>query len=295
MKKDFFENCCIVNYSSGNYIAGQKRLKQSLIDNGYSGDFLFFDDTDSRFPAQSKIPYGFKLKAVSLAIDKGYKYILWLDSNLVCIRKPVKIFSIVKEKGIYVYSPYADKMGYWCSDLALQSFSLERDDSYKIDELCAAIVGLNVDSKTSNDIFTEWNNFANDGKTFKGLSEKYEIKDSFINLDNIVSKDNCVKGHRHDQTALSFLAWKYKLDIHYLEVKDVCAVNSENLKHKYSKAISFDIEFAQNRDVKTKKYYQKYDKWGNSKGLKKLYFIFLSFIDTIRRRIFYAKVKNNIK
>ena len=287
MKNNFFKDCCIVNYSSGIYIVGQKRLKQSLIDNGYSGDFLFFDDSDSRFPKQSKIPYGFKLKAVSLAIEKGYKYKLWLDSNLVCIRKPVKIFTIIKEQGIYVYSPYAEKMGYWCSDLALQSFSLERETSFDIDELCAAIFGINADSKNAKDIFTEWNNFANDGKTFKGLSEEYDIKDSFMNLNNIVSKDKRVKGHRHDQTALSFLAWKYKLDIHYLEVKDVCAVNSENFKHKYSKAISLDVEIAQNRDIKTQKYFDKYDKWGNSKGLKKLCFICLSFIDTIKRRIFF--------
>ena len=74
--------------------------------------------------------------------------------------------------------------------------------------------GINADSKNAKDIFTEWNNFANDGKTFKGLSEEYDIKDSFMNLNNIVSKDKRVKGHRHDQTALSFLAWKYKLDIH---------------------------------------------------------------------------------
>ena len=289
MKKSFFESCCIVNYSSGIYLNGQKRLKQSLIDNGYTGDFLFFDDSDVSFPLQSEIPYGFKLKAVSIAIEKGYKYILWLDSNLVCIRQPKKIFSIIKNQDIYVYSPYADKMGYWCSDLALQSFSIERNQAFEIDELCAAIFGINADSKKTVDFFAEWNNFAKDGKTFKGLSEEYDIKDSFKNLNNIVSKDNRVKGHRHDQTALSFLAWKYKLDIHYLEVKDVCAVNAATLKHKYSKAISFDVEIAQNRDIKTQKYFEHYNRWGNTKGINKFCFICLSFVDTIKRRLFLLK------
>ena len=116
---------------------------------------------------------------------------------------------------------------------------------------------------------------------------KDDIKDSFMNLNNIVSKDNRVKGHRHDQTALSFLAWKYKLNIHYLELKDVCAVNSETLKHKYSKAISFDVEIVQNRDIKTKVFFDNYDKFGNTKGFNKFCFICLSFVDTVRRRLFY--------
>lgn len=287
MKDSFFKDCCIVNYSSGIYLKGQKRLKQSLIDNGYDGAFLFFDDSDSSFPLQSEIPYGFKLKAVSIAMEKGYKYVLWLDSNLICIRKPERIFSIIKKQGIYVYSPYADKMGYWCSDLALQSFSIERKQAFEIDELCAAIFGISTDSKIADKVFTEWNNFAKDGKTFKGLPENYDIKDSFINKNNIVSKDNRVKGHRHDQTALSFLAWKYKLNVHYLEVKDVCAVNAESLNHKYSKAISFDVEIVQNRDIKTAKFYENYNRWGNTKGFDKICFICLSFIDTIKRRLFY--------
>lgn len=287
MKKSFFENCCIVNYSSGIYLKGQERLKQSLIDNGYNGAFLFFDDTDPHFKPQEEKPFAFKPLSMYIAIQRGYKYILWLDANMICIRKPKKIFSIIKEDGVFVYSPYTSSMGTWCSDFALEKFKITRDESLNITELCSAAFGIDSGSEKAMNILNKWNDFANDGITFKGIPTQYSFWDSFTNNNLIVSKDNRVKGHRHDQTALSFLAWKYKLDIHYLEVKDVYAGNTTNIKHKYSKGISFDIEIAHNRDTKTHIFLKKYDKWGNTKGFNKICFICLSFIDTIKRRLFY--------
>lgn len=287
MKEPYFKDCCIVNYSSGSYKIGQSRLKQSLIDNDYDGNFLFFDDSDTCFKPQEEEPFAFKPLSMYIAIKKGYKYILWLDANMICIRKPKKIFSIIKQDGIFVYSPYTSNMGTWCSDFALEKFEITREDAFNITELCSAAFGVNSKCEKAMIILDEWKNFANDGITFKGIPAQYSFWDSFTNKTLIVSKDNRVKGHRHDQTALSFLSWKYKLDIHYLEIKDVYAGNTKNIKHKYSKGIAFDIELAHNRDTKTQIFLKKYDRWGNTKGLNKFCFICLSFIDTIRRRLFF--------
>lgn len=291
MKEIFFNSCCIVSFSTSNFITGQKRLKQSLIANGYTGDFLFFDDSNKKIPLQKDVPYGFKPFVLNIAVQKGYKYILWLDSSIICIRNPKKIFSIIKKEGTFVWSPYTAKMGEWCSDIALNSFNLQRETSFQIDELCGAIYGFNTENPDAISLFNEWNAYANDKKTFLGIPKNIDYKESFTNKTLLVSKDERVKGHRHDQTALSFLAYKYKIPLHYLEVKDICMTDLLNNNHIYSKAIGFDTILVLNRDIKSSVYYDTYNKYGNSKGLKKLLFIILSLIDTMRRRIFYIKKK----
>ena len=290
-QRDFFSDCCIVSYSTGNFLAGQERLKQSLLDNGYTGGILFFDDSEKGVPLQKDIPYGFKPYLLEKAIKKGYKNILWLDSSMICIRNPKKLFSIIKKEGTFVWSKYAEKMGYWCSDLALKSFDLTREKSFQITELCGAVFGFNVDSETGMKVFNEWNDFSKDSITFKGLPKKTDYKESYKNDTLLVSKDPNVKGHRHDQTALSFLAYKYNLKLHYLKIKDICSENVKTNEIQYSKAIGYDVIFVQNRDIKTSHYAVSYSKYGNKQGIQKMLFIILSFIDTIKRRLFYIRKK----
>ncbi len=69
---------CIVNTATGIYGRGQDRLKDSLIKNGYTGDFLFFrNELPPGCPSQEQAPWAFKIFAVKEAINKGYSSILY--------------------------------------------------------------------------------------------------------------------------------------------------------------------------------------------------------------------------
>lgn len=289
LKSKFFSDCCVVSYSTENFKIGQKRLKQSLINHGFTGGILFFDDSDKEIPLHNDIPYGFKPYVLKKAIQQGYKYILWLDSSIICIRNPKKIFSIIKKEGTFVWSPYTEKMGFWCADIALQSFNLDREKSFQINELCAAIFGFSTEHEIGMQLFNDWYNYSIDNITFKGIPKELDYKKSYTNEDFLVSKNNKVKGHRHDQTALSYLANKYDIKLHFLEVKDIYSENVKTKASQYSKAISLDVIFVLNRDIKTKNYINSYSKYGNKHGFNKIVFIILSFIDTIKRKLYYFK------
>lgn len=278
----FTSEFCIVNYASGIYKKGQKRLKDSLISNGYTGDFLFFTEENGELiPSQDESPWGFKPVLLNYAKEKGYKYILWLDSNMICIRKPVTIFKKIIKNGYYISSSYTTKMGYWCSDIALENFGIDRETSFKITEVNPSYVGINIYNSIAIKLLNEWNKYALDGITFRGIPQNYLLSETNKNDRGIVSKDTRVKGHRHDQTALSYLVWKYKLKISFMETKNVQSLTSNN-ENKYSIAIPLTVEIGQNRDIKFEKYYKTYNKWGNTTGFSKIKFIILSLIDTGR-------------
>lgn len=278
----FTSEFCIVNYASGIYKKGQKRLKDSLISNGYTGDFLFFTEENGELiPSQDESPWGFKPVLLNYAKEKGYKYILWLDSNMICIRKPVTIFKKIIKNGYYISSSYTTKMGYWCSDIALENFGIDRETSFKITEVNPSYVGINIYNPIAIKLINEWNKYALDGITFRGIPQNYLLSETNKNDRGIVSKDTRVKGHRHDQTALSYLVWKYKLKISFMETKNVQSLTSNN-ENKYSIAIPLTVEIVQNRDIKFEKYYKTYNKWGNTTGFSKIKFIILSLIDTGR-------------
>lgn len=278
----FTSEFCIVNYASGIYKKGQKRLKDSLVSNGYTGDFLFFtEENNDLIPSQEDSPWGFKPVLLNYAKEKGYKYILWLDSNMICIRKPVTIFKKIIKNGYYISSSYTTKMGYWCSDIALENFGIDRETSFKITEVNPSYVGINIYNPIAIKLLNEWNKYALDGITFRGIPQNYLLSETNKNDRGIVSKDTRVKGHRHDQTALSYLVWKYKLKISFMETKNVQSLTSNN-ENKYSIAIPLTVEIVQNRDIKFEKYYKTYNKWGNTTGFSKIKFIILSLIDTGR-------------
>lgn len=272
---------CIINYSSGNYTIGQKRLRESLKNLNFHGDILLLKDDDFPFlPKQEACPWAFKALAFQVAISKGYENILWLDSNCIVIRNPKSIFKKINKNGYYFASQSSHKMGEWCSDLALDNFGISREISFTIPEVNAAYIGLNSKNKISLALLNEWTHFALDGETFLGVKPPLQLKDSFSNKNNCLSNDKRVFGHRHDQTTLSFLVWKYKLLSNVKEFKNIQWV-SENGKNKYSRAIPFSVEIVQNRDIKSSEYLESYNKWGNNTGIKKIIFFIYSFISTI--------------
>lgn len=273
---------CIVNYADGVFLRGQKRLKESLVSCGYTGDFLFLSDSDKeRFPLHEDSPWAFKPLAIREAFSKGYEYVLWLDSSIICIRNPKQVFSKIMNQGFYFVTLNNDSFGEWCSDYALEELGIGREESYTFDELNAAIVGFNKNNGTACDILDEWCSFALSGKAFRGLPKEYELAATFNNNNKQCSTDIRVKGHRHDQTVLSYLVWKHHCKTNFTEIKNIQSINDNGLS-VYARAIPFFVCLVQNRDIKYENYLKSYSKWGNSKGIKKLFFILLSLLNTVR-------------
>lgn len=194
---------CIVNVSVGGwYPFGQDRLKDALYRLRYKGGFMFWrDQYPEGCPAQSAVPYAFKLYAIQAALKQGYRQILWLDSSMYPVKPVDHIFKTMRESGHFVIQD-GWNVGQWCSDAALAGFGIDREEAFNIPCILAGVLGLNFDNARTADFFGAWMQKCNDGFSFLG---------DWTNKEGQVSKDPRVRGHRHDQVIASILINKMQM------------------------------------------------------------------------------------
>jgi hypothetical protein len=192
----------IANFANKRYVFGQNRLRDSVPKN-FTGELLFYNNwCDIPCKPHEELAYGFKAAIIEKAIARGIRYILWLDSSFY-IRKDLDlIFDKIKTDGYILfnqgYSVGDITLGEWSSDAALRVFGISREEAYKMPSCIGGFFGL--DLHRNADFLHE----------YLALSKNPEVMNgSWNNLDNAVSIDSKVNGHRHDQTLLSFLSWKH--------------------------------------------------------------------------------------
>lgn len=191
---------CVVNFAKGSWHPlGQKRIRESFIQNGYEGSFQFYtDEKELGCPTHQQIPYAFKAYALKKAFDKGYDIVLWVDASITLLQPFSKVLDhIVKHKYMLLLNGWTS--GEWCSDAALSPLGITREESFTYPHIMACVMGFDAHDKTNIRFLNEYLARANDGITFKG---------AWKNDKQQVSKDPRVLGHRHDQTAASIIAWR---------------------------------------------------------------------------------------
>lgn len=193
---------CIINYATDHFLKGQKRLVDTCREQGYEGNFLLFNEKNPlKCPQHSKTPYAFKPYAMKAAFVKGYRYLLWCDSSVYPVAPVERAFALIREVG-YMFLPGGWNTGQWCSDAALVTLGITREDAFKIPHMVAGCQGLDMNEPKSRAYLDKWYELAGDGITFRG---------AWTNKKHEVSIDDKVLGHRHDQTAASVVAWKLGL------------------------------------------------------------------------------------
>lgn len=201
-----YKNCVIVNFANGHFAGQQDRLKYSLIEHGYSGDILLFNNENQLpgCPGHQNVPYSFKPYSIMEAVKKGYDYILWIDSPIVAIKPLDKIFEHIKTEGYCFFNNIGHELGKWTSDACLKKHSIGREESFNIKMIMACCMGFNMIHASSEDFINEYYKAATDGISYIG---------SWTNGANEVSTDKRVMGHRHDQSVASILIHKLNLNI----------------------------------------------------------------------------------
>jgi hypothetical protein len=194
---------CIVNFSDYKFERGQKRLKESLIQQGYQGDIILFNEygqvgSKSHF----EVPYQFKVYAIEKARQMGYQVVLYCDASIWAIKNVMPVINHISEKG-YLLEYCGFSVGQYSTDLCLNTLGITRDEAMKIELHSAGFTGLNFNNEIANDFFNQWYKLAKEEVTFQG---------DWKNDRNQCSNDERCLGHRHDQTTASFLANKLKME-----------------------------------------------------------------------------------
>jgi hypothetical protein len=197
------------------YVKGLPRLIRSALANGHRNNidcgFLIFSpdfktaDVDGvqiarKYPScypcpdHQLIPYGFKPWLFHVARCLGFEQVLWCDSTIV-VRKPLDfIWDTAEKEGLFVGENTGCPQNIWTSDDSLDAMGCPRDCAEN--QIMACAVGIDFRHPKAQTVFANWEQLSQDGITFqgKGKSTRPEFR-----------------GHRHDQSAMSWLCIKHQI------------------------------------------------------------------------------------
>jgi hypothetical protein len=185
----------IVNLATGSwYPLGQRRLNASLDNVGFTGLREFYvGEASVGAPLHKDANYVFKAHAVNRT--KG-DLMLWCDAANWAVKDLEPIWQAIEEDG-YVFFQHGHKIGTWTNDLTLQHFGWSRGQAMQREMLSSGIWGVDRSRSVG---YTLWEHFYGYRNLFHG---------AWNNTDGSESPDPRCKGHRHDQSILSILAWEY--------------------------------------------------------------------------------------
>lgn len=193
----------ILNVSTHLYVRGQWRLVTACQRFAPDAERLFWTN---RFPPGSPDhftnPYAFKAYAIAEAQRRGIDLVLWADASIVIVKPLDSLWARIEKDGYWI-SRNGWKNGEWCSDEALSCLFVTRDEAMEQEHVVATSFGLNLKSATGAAIADEYMRFAKNG-AFRG---------PWDNAAGQASSDPRVRGHRHDQTALSAIAHRMGLSL----------------------------------------------------------------------------------
>lgn len=196
---------CIINVGCGGwYPRGTDRLEASLRQVGYQGDLLLYRDRlPPGSPSHAQVPYAFKIHAIQEAARLGYDLVLWCDSSMHAIAHPAPLFEKIREVGhLFVGDP--NVVGNWSTDAFLRHWGLTRDEAMLIPMFSAGFTGLDLANPVSRVFLDVWSAASQDGVSFHG---------PWNNNDKSISQDERCRGHRHDMSTASLLAYRMGMAI----------------------------------------------------------------------------------
>lgn len=210
---------CIVCVGIGNWHPlGVQRLAESL--RGWDGVFYGWSEQyPPECPAHQEVPYGFKVRALQYGLSHNNfecENVLWLDSSFWAIGDVNRIFDIIDRDGYFLWHS-GWNCSTWTNDKSLRYFNVTRDEAESIPMIAAGCLGLSRRSPVAMSFLDQWDQAMRSG-TFQG-AHKRSPEDK---------EDSRYRGHRHDQSSASILAYQHGMRIH--EGDDLVSYWREDLK-----------------------------------------------------------------
>ncbi len=168
---------------------------------------LFYYGYPDGCPTQAQSQYAFKIFALRRVCDAGFNTMLWMDTAFQPIASISPLWEEIRAKGWYIQQQGDAVLGNWCSDRALQIFGICRDEAMQIPLCYSGLVGLNVKSWTGAKIWADWQELYERG-SFDGPHQNTPGRGAHpwgYKLAAECSTDPRCQGHRHDESALSFI------------------------------------------------------------------------------------------
>lgn len=194
---------------AGKYRDGMRRLRGSLIEAAFDGDFVAytsFKEIDSPpHKGDGAVPYAFKAHAINKAImDHGEGLYLWLDSPIYATGSLAPIFEHIQTEGYIFFDNIGFSIGDFTSDACLDKWGISREEAFNINMTMACAYGFSTESGEAMWLMHKYIEASEDGVSYLG---------DWYNGNRQVSADPRVRGHRHDQSVQSILIHKNNLKL----------------------------------------------------------------------------------
>jgi len=211
---------CIINVAIGEgYQRIQKRMEKSVLEHGFKGDVLLWQDwANDMFPKDCI--YNIKAGALFEAILRGYRRILWLDASIYAVNDVNPILDIISKDGYYFWKN-GNNAAQECNDKCLDYYGIIRDKAEDIPMLGSGMFGIDLDTRIGQNIAVCFMQAAIDG-IFIGKRGANKIE----------SKDPRFLHHRQDQSALSLIANQFSCKLH----------NNEHISYEPNSTHIFGIQ-----------------------------------------------------
>ena len=185
---------CIVNVATGpRYANGQERLATNphVIETPV---MLFRDQMPPGSPSHTEVPYAFKPWAMKAAAEVGAEVLLWADASIVPIRSLDPLWEKIEREGAWI-SRNGYRNSEWTAESAYADLDVTHEENDAIEHVVATTFGLNLNHATGRYIFDEYLRLAQT-RAFCGPW-----------------RGGIGVQHRHDQTALSVIAWRAGVEL----------------------------------------------------------------------------------
>ena len=187
----------VVNVATGAYVKGQQRLGRAL---GTTRLVSWADHMPMYSPSHQAAPYAFKAWALKAAAElHGGRTLLWADACILPIAPVEPLWERIERDGYWI-----SNNGYtnaeWTVPEAYADLGVTPEENEAIPHVVATTFGISLDHPTGRAILDEYLRLAQT-KAFCGPVR--------LRQGTRVSRgDMEISGHRHDQTALSVIAWR---------------------------------------------------------------------------------------
>ncbi len=202
---------CVVNVAIGGrnqqkYIVGQERLRNQL-----AGETLRFytNGYPVGCPEHANVPFAFKAYALKEASAYATT-LLWCDSCIVLgPRKLEELWEKIETDGYWIsrngWTNYE-----WTAEKAYSALNVTPQENKAIDHVIATAFGLDTRSVTGLRFLREYFRLANTHAFYGPITNSNFPGARYTG--NMAKCSPCgpmdVRGHRHDQTAASVIAWR---------------------------------------------------------------------------------------
>lgn len=190
---------CVVNVATGRFVKGQQRLLAAVAGHAFA---WWCGVLPAGSPEHRDVPYAFKAHALAAAAEGGERLLLWADACIVPAAPLEPLFERIARDGYWI-SRNGWMNAQWTADSAYADLCISREENARVPHVVATAFGVSMDHPIGRALLDEYLRLAKT-RAFCG---------PWRNTPETPCGDASVLGHRHDQTALSVIAWRLQLKL----------------------------------------------------------------------------------